>query len=882
MPSEYFRAIIDSIGNPIFVKNGQRRFVFANDAACEMLGIRREQWLGKTDHELFPKEQADIFREHDLQLLKVGGKDVNEEQITDAQGEIRTIVTTKTLYISETGEKYIVGVIQDITDRKRLEEAVKRAEAKYRAIFENASIGIFQTTTQGRIVIANPALARMFGYDSPQELMDSFTDMGTRAYGNHLDRLKLPELCLKHGFVEGFETQLYTKDRSKRWVSINAKPIMDGEGKIVCFEGTIEDIDVRKCAEKELRKSEGRFRHLVDRTPLPLCFVSKDGFLIYINSRFLEVFGYTLEDIPTLEEWWRLAYPDEQYRRWVIDTWNAAVKTSAEHGTDTRPTEYNVTCKNGAVRNVEISGITIEDNFLATFVDVTERKRAEETIRQSETTLRSLIDATREPLLLIDREGTILVANQMAAQRFGKSVKELIGTCQYDYFPPHIAARRKAEYDGVVRTGNPVHFQDERAGKAYDSYGYPVFGDEGRVTQVAIFVYDVTERKALEAQLLQAQKMEAIGTLAGGIAHDFNNILMSIMGYAGLMEAKIPEDDPLRSYVREINKSTNKAANVTRSLLAFSRKQSMELKPLGTNTIIKDVEKLLRRIVPEDVEVTFTLNEDTVIMADMTQIDQVLMNLVSNAKDAMPKGGALHIETRTVELGREFKQAYGFGEPGRYAVISVADNGVGMDEDTQKKVFEPFFTTKEIGKGTGLGLSIVYGIVQQHGGYITVSSQLGEGTTFEIYLPAVKMAAMSDAGVAPSRTPGGTETLLLAEDDGDVRKTAKEILRVSGYTVVEAKDGEDAVRKYVEHHDKIDLVILDVVMPVKNGREAYDAIRKMNPFVRVLFISGYTGDVILDKGVKDTAVDFISKPLSADELLTKIREALERQEDRVQ
>jgi len=291
--------------------------------------------------------------------------------------------------------------------------------------------------------------------------------------------------------------------------------------------------------------------------------------------------------------------------------------------------------------------------------------------------------------------------------------------------------------------------------------------------------------------------------------------------------------------------------------------------------MLGDCEKLLRRLVSEDVEFTLSLNKDVTIMADVTQIDQVLMNLVSNAKDAMPKGGTLHIETKAINLGREFRQAHGFGEPGPYALISVSDTGTGMNEATQKKIFEPFFTTKEIGKGTGLGLSIVYGIIKQHNGYVTVSSEPGRGTTFDIYLPAVKVK-VSDVGQAASDIPGGTETLLLAEDDAYVREVAGEILRTCGYTVIVARDGDDAVRKYRELRDSINLLILDVVMPVKNGKEAYDEIRKINPSIPVIFMSGYTGDVVLDKGIQDAAVDYISKPLSENELLKKIHKVLER------
>jgi CheY-like chemotaxis protein len=290
---------------------------------------------------------------------------------------------------------------------------------------------------------------------------------------------------------------------------------------------------------------------------------------------------------------------------------------------------------------------------------------------------------------------------------------------------------------------------------------------------------------------------------------------------------------------------------------------------------VREIEKLLRRLLPEDIDLLLSLGDDVTVMADMTQIDQVLINLATNARDAMPRGGQLRIETREVELDRDFKRVHGYGELGVYALIAVTDTGTGMDEKTREKIFEPFFTTKEVGKGTGLGLSIVYGIVKQHSGYITVYSEQNMGTSFHLYLPAVK-AKVRKAKRIPVGTKRGTETILFAEDDPDIRRIVREILGMSGYSVIEATDGQNAVEKFMEHRDRIDLLILDVVMPIKNGKEAYEEIKAMKPAMRALFMSGYSSDFILRKGIRNQAVDFVPKPISPNELLQKVREALDK------
>jgi len=380
------------------------------------------------------------------------------------------------------------------------------------------------------------------------------------------------------------------------------------------------------------------------------------------------------------------------------------------------------------------------------------------------------------------------------------------------------------------------------------------------------------EKEKLQTQLFHAKKIESIGQLAGGIAHDFNNILSAIMGYGEILKMKIGKDDPIRKYAEQILASSEKAAGLTQSLLAFSRKQVVELKPHNINTLIKSMEKILRRLLTEDIELEVMLeNTDVTIMADKAQIDQVLMNLASNARDAMPKGGKFIIETKRVKPDIGFQQMHGYGEQGEYVLISIKDTGIGMDKKTKEQIFDPFFTTKEVGKGTGLGLSIAYGIIKQHNGFIDAYSDPGVGTTFYMYIPTIKT---TEEEAETQEVKGGTETILIAEDNDELRDLAAMMLGMAGYTVIDAVDGEDAVKKFQEHKDDIDLLIFDVIMPKKNGKEAYEEIKKINPDIKVLFSSGYTREVVIDKGVHDKAVNFIQKPLSSSEILNKIREVL--------
>jgi len=385
---------------------------------------------------------------------------------------------------------------------------------------------------------------------------------------------------------------------------------------------------------------------------------------------------------------------------------------------------------------------------------------------------------------------------------------------------------------------------------------------------------DVTKEKFLEAKLLQAQKMEAVGTLAGGIAHDFNNILTALMGYGTILQMKMDGADPLRRYVDQVISASEKAINLTQSLLTFSRMQPVTLKTVNINSAVQGTENLLRRLITEDITLETDLASEQInILADSTQIDQILFNLVTNARDALPKGGLLRISTKKAEMDDEFIRINGFGKKGKYALLIVSDNGIGMDEKIINRIFDPFFTTKDVGKGTGLGLSTVYGIVKQNHGYITVRSEPEKGTDFNIYIPLLT-GDFFDQEKEPVNLREGAESILVAEDNNEARSFIKDILEQYGYKVVEASDGDDAVRKFKENGD-ISLVILDSIMPKINGKEACAAIKGIQPEVQTLFMSGYSKEFLMTKGMIDREVEFISKPFTPDELLKKVGDLLD-------
>ena len=514
--------------------------------------------------------------------------------------------------------------------------------------------------------------------------------------------------------------------------------------------------------------------------------------------------------------------------------------------------------------------------------EVEERRQAEEALRQSEDLYRGLVETSPDAIILFGLDGRVRMANRQALATFGYDAAEMIGRDRKDLHAPESREKGVDNWKAILETGRTVHVEYRIMRKDASVLDAEINAalirdGQGKARAVLGVIRDVSDRKRLEAQFLQAQKMEAVGQLAGGIAHDFNNLLCVINGYAEMLLSDSGQGQQARMALEEVRKAGERAASLTRQLLAFSRRQVVALRVLDLNAVVADVGKMLRRLIGEDVELTTVLAPSLRrVKADPVQVEQVLLNLAVNARDAMPQGGKLTIETANVELDGAFARPHPEARPGDYILLAVSDTGCGMDEATRGHVFEPFFTTKGPGKGTGLGLATVYGAVKQAGGHVYVYSEPGRGTTFKIYLPAVEETAPESAPHAGlSEGPRGGETVLLAEDEEGVRTLTRLVLQQQGYTLLEAGDGDEALRICGEHEGRIDLLISDVVMPGLGGRELADRVAAMRPGLRVLYLSGYTDDAVVRHGVLQAETAFLQKPFTVDALACKVREVLD-------
>jgi len=507
------------------------------------------------------------------------------------------------------------------------------------------------------------------------------------------------------------------------------------------------------------------------------------------------------------------------------------------------------------------------------------RERAEKKIVASEEKYRSLVNNINIGIFRTTFPGQFLQVNPAMAKIFGyASPEQMMENSALDLYREVKDRERlweEAHAKGGVRNREVAMMKNDGTPLWVALTASVQYDERGTAQWLDGVLEDITERKALEVQLLQAQKMEVLGTLSGGVAHDFNNILTGIIGYGQLLQMKFPSGTPLRTYVDQIMASSERAAHLTKSLLTFSRKREIDTKPTDINTIITNFENFLTMIVGKKIELKVSLDSaELIALADIGQVEQVLMNLATNAKDAMPEGGIFTIKTETMEPDSQFLMLHPSLHPGKHVLISVADSGVGMDENTKRKLFEPFFTTKEEGKGTGLGLSIVYGIIKQHQGEIMVSSERGTGTTFRMYLPLVKSADEVKAVVSPLPPRGRGETILLVESDSGVRFLAKTVLEQSGYAVIEAVDGEDGFRKFTEHMDAVQLLLTELMLPTISGKELYDQVRNNKPDVKALFTSNFTPEIIRKDAIVDEFL-FLPKPISPNELARKVRELLD-------
>jgi|GEM_PF-839584 len=772
----------------------------------------------------------------------------------------------------------------DIARQKETADALRASEEKLQAITGSAPDAIILMDNQGKISYWNPAAERMFDYTAEEAL------------GRDLHLFLAPEEhheAYQKGFAafrdtgtgpvvgKAFEFEAKKKDGSAFPIevsisAINAKNQWHAAG-------IIRDITERKQAEQSLRESEEKYRNILENIEEGYFEVDLAGNFTFFNDSICAMSGYSRSEVWGMNN---RAYTSPETAKRMFRVFNEISRS----GRPATMLDYEIIRKDGTIKALELSTSLMRDSagqpvgFRGIVRDVTERKRADEALRESEEKYRTVLEANPDPVVVCDRESRVLYFNPAFTRVFGWTLEERLGRPLEGFVPEDNQAETKVTMERLMVGESLFGLESRRYSKGGQILPVSVSGTvyrdrDGNPVGSIINLRDITEQKKLQGQLQHAQKMEAVGTLAGGIAHDFNNLLQAVQGYAELLHRGKAKDNPDCAGLQKILSAAKRGAELTRQLLTFSRKVESRKRPLDLNYEVHEIRRLLERTLPRMIDIELHLADDLkIVSADPAQTEQVLMNLAVNSKDAMPQGGRLFIETKNVTLDVEFCKNHLGSKPGDYVMLGVSDTGHGMDSRTIAHIFEPFYTTKGPGQGTGLGLAMVYGIVKEHEGYITCHSAPGVGTTFKIYLPTVDEPAeipeeRRERGIQVKK---GTETILLVDDEEFVRDVAVQLLREFGYTVLAAANGEAALEIYRKEHGRIDLVILDLIMPGMGGMKCLQEILKINPQGRVLVASGYAAGGPAREAIDAGARGYLGKPYDIDKMLTVIREVLEK------
>ena len=891
---DFSQMLIDSIPISVLYKDAQGKYLGCNKAFEANSGFSKQQVIGKTVFDLLPAHIAEMHHQAELDLARKRDRQVSETDAVHVDGSLHRVIFIKTAFPAADGTHGgVIVAMLDITDRKLAESALAKQKDFAESLVQNSVLPTFVLDDKHRVIIWNRACEVLTGIKAA-DLLGS--DQLWKFFYEH-ERPLLADLLIDGDLAsireyydihnesslipEGVQAESLFRDRhgNGHYIRLNAAPIRDNQGGLVAVIETLEDITERRLAQDAHEKTRLQLHLILDAAGEGIYGVDLEGRVTFVNPAAANMVGWDQEDLLGKQQHSLLHHTRSDGTPYAVD--ECPIYATFSDGMPRQVTDEVFWRKDGTSFPVEYISTPIRESgalvgAVVVYKDTTERKLAEEQLlKLSQTIIQSPIS-----LVITDLAGRIEFVNPKFTEMSGYEAAEIIGQ-----HPSRLRAETTAEVykslwstitSGHVWTGD-LHNRHKNGDLHWVRTTIaPIRNSAGVVSHYMAFMESMTERKNLEEQLRQAQKMEAIGQLAGGVAHDFNNILTVIMGFGQLLQHSLKADDPKRDHMEQILDAASRAAHLTRSLLAFSRKQVMLLQPVELNELARKHTTFLVRIIGEDVTLQTDFGEVPLpVLADSGQIEQVLMNLATNARDAMPNGGKLCIRTESVLLDKEFYRQHGYGVPGRYARVTITDNGAGMDAETREKVFEPFFTTKEPGRGTGLGLSIVYGIVKQHGGYITIASERGVGTLFSIYLPLI-VAQGEIVEKIPFVVPrGGRETILVVEDDPTVRHLLDSVLKTFGYGVLLAESGDEAIELFEANWREIDLALLDVIMPQMNGRQVCEALRQRSPKLKVLFLTGYAADLIQDRGILIDGIDLLLKPAQPDELAKKVREMLD-------
>jgi two-component system, cell cycle sensor histidine kinase and response regulator CckA len=766
---------------------------------------------------------------------------------------------------------------KEINARSFIEEELRRGRNMLAHILNSVPQSIFWKDRNSVYLGCNEVFARAVGLNSPDQIVGK-TDFDlpwprdeAEAYRAD-DREVMTSETAKRHIVE----PLQQADGTRLWINTTKVPLMDQDNNVYGVLGVYEDITERKIREIALLESEERFRLTFQTSPDSISINGlSDGLYLDINDGFTAMTGYSREEVIGRSAAELNIWHSPQDRRRLIRSLREAGYVNNM--------EARFRLKDGTVITGLISARVImlkgEPHIVSITRNIEEWRRTQEALRESEQRYRSLFEESIDGVYSVLRDGQITDANASFCRLFGYTKQEMIGKPMGElYSDPaeRLRFQREIEQTGFLKDYEVKLRKKDRTEIDCLLTSAVHLGPDGSIVGYRGILRDLTSRKALQRQLLQAQKMEAIGTLAGGMAHDFNNLLQAILGYSDLLLMKKDPDDVDRKKIEVIQHAARDGADLVARILTFSRRAESLRRPVDLNEEILKAQKLVSRTVPRMIEIKLVLAENLAIIdADPAQIEQILLNLVVNAQHAMPDGGQLLIETSNISLSREYLSGHLGAKPGKYVLLSVSDTGVGIARDVQDRIFEPFFTTKTDGEGTGLGLAMVHGIVSQHGGHIRCYSEPDIGTSFKIYFPVSATEQLWESAETGEMPLFGNETILLVDDDDRVREMAQEMIRQRGYQVLTARSGEEALEVYAAHRN-ISLIVLDLIMPGMGGKKCLEELLRVDPAVRVIVASGYSSVCLSQEEREMGAIDFISKPYDAKDILGAIRTALDK------